>query len=46
MTYHKTLVSPKNTQTQTTQHQAQTEPAAKPASTMNYQLGFTSGPVG
>lgn len=46
MTYHKTPVSPKDTQNQTPQQQGQIAPVAKPASTMGYQLGFTSGPIG
>ncbi len=46
MTYHKILVSPKNTPNQIAQTQDKAAPAAKPASTMSYQLGFTSGPTG
>jgi hypothetical protein len=46
MTYHKILVSPTNTPNQIAQTQDKAAPAAKPASTMSYQLGFTSGPTG
>lgn len=48
MTYHKTAVSPKGTNSQTQQQQgeiAQPRPA-KAGSAMSYQQGFTSGPTG
>lgn len=46
MTYHKDIVSPKNTSKPVAQSQGQSAPAAKPTSPMSYQLGFTSGPTG